>query len=164
MAPRGACWRRWRNKINYEADLSQHARGVTWLLFFYSDCAWENRVFLHLKKKKGFSRTDKYQKKNRMQKPKLHNLKQMWFFLHLASLILACKVCAFKWALSKIAIVDVYLVFSCTDYFYGVFAYPVSLIVTHETGFLNLRSQFWSLHCWPFLPAVQNMLWTDSFS
>ena len=48
-----------------------------------------------------------------MQLTELHCLKQMWFYLHLANLILAWN--SIKSApLSKIAISDLYLVFSCT--------------------------------------------------
>ena len=49
----------------------------------------KNQVFFHFFEKLGFSGTDRYKKeKNRMQKTKLHYLKQMWFYLHLANLIL----------------------------------------------------------------------------
>ena len=53
------------------------------------DGAWENQVFFHFWRKLGFSGTViSIKEKNRMQKTNLYYLKQMWFYLHLANLIL----------------------------------------------------------------------------
>ena len=53
------------------------------------DSAWENQVYFNFLRKLSFRRTDKYKQKNRMQKTELHYLRQMWFDLHLVSLISA---------------------------------------------------------------------------
>ena len=74
-------------KEHHRAD--QQPKNLLWEI---CDSIWKNQVFFNFLRKFGFSRLDKYKKeKNGMQKIELHYLKQMWFCLHLANLILAWK-------------------------------------------------------------------------